>query len=216
MVIKDLFKKREKKQEGIKIITEEPKKSIIPSITPTQTSNTIFPKEEARQVGIRQQLEEVNEKLDMIVPKVKEAKLKLFKMPLWIKGKLKSLAKKNSVLVFLLKTNRTIEPLTAKIENDFIVVNDKYHNCSVDFIYMWLGKYPAIVLNEWDLNPIGTKEYYEAMKEGRNVNAEAVIIRAIELAGIEQKTKISSKTWIWIIIGAIIVGYVLFSGQGKK
>lgn len=216
MKLKNPFKKEKKQEDSIKILTEEPKKQPILPIVPAQKPQTEPTKEEAKQRGVRERLDEVNEKLDLIVPKVKEAKLKPFKFPFGIKSKLKALAKKNSVLVFLLKTNRTIEPLTAKIENDFIVVNDKYHNCSVDFIYMWLGKYPAIVLNEWDLNPIGTEDYYKAMESGRNVNAQTVIIRAIEQAAVEQKQKISGKVWIWIIIGAIIVGYILFAGQGKK
>ncbi len=202
-----IFKKKKQKEEGIQILTEEPKQEPIRENTPAPMQ------EEGPQKGLGSQVKELNEKLDLLMPKIKEEKLKPFKLPWNIRSKLKNLHKSNSVMVLLLRTDRTVQPMVAKIENGLIYVNEKWHNCATDFIYLWLGKSPMIVLPEWDLNPIGTKDYYDAIKEGRNVEAQTVIIRAIEQAQIEEKKKLSGMMWIWIIIGAIIVGYVLFAGQ---
>lgn len=166
-------------------------------------------------VRLSQRVKDIDTKLDMITEKNKLNAKKMFNLPFGVKGQLKSLAIKNRVLVFFLTTNRTIKPLIAEIKNDFIVINGTPHNCSNDFVFLWMGKYPAIVLPEWDLNPIGTQNYYEALEEGRTADAAKTIIKMIESGEIETKPKMSGKMWIFILIGAAIVGYLLFGTGGK-
>jgi len=166
-------------------------------------------------VKLSQRVKDIDTKLDMITEKNRLNAHKMFKLPFGIKGQLKTLAIKNRVLVFFLTTNRTIKPLIAEIKNDFIVINGTPHNCSNDFIFLWMGKYPAIILPEWDLNPIGTANYYEALEEGRTADAAKTIIKMIESGEIETKPKMSGKMWIFIIIGGIVVAYLIFANGGK-
>lgn len=170
--------------------------------------------EQPKPAGINEQLKEIRETLDLIAPKPAEGKIKPVKMPWKMKRQLKKLAKQDKVEVFLLKTNRSAFPIVAKIENEMIKINDKYYRCSEPFVYLWMGKYPAIFLPEWSLTPIGTKDYYEAMKEGKfGVSDESVIIQAMKMAQLDEKKKFSGMTLLWFIIGIGVLAYVFFGGK---
>lgn len=173
--------------------------------------NKIEPREEKK--GLRQQMEEINEKLDIVTKTGRKFKNKKPKLPYGVKSKLKKLARKNSVMVLLLKNNKAIMPKIAKIENGLVYVDKRYHGCAIDNIFLWMGKYPTIVLPEWDLLPIGTKDYYDAMDNNRKVDAQTVIIRAMETAETPTSKKMGGKVILWLVIGAGILLYVLFGGK---
>ena len=180
---------------------------VLPENLPEQAEEVTDSK-----VRLSQRVKDIDTKLDMMTEKNKLNAHKMFKLPFGIKGQLKTLAIKNRILVFFLTTNRTIKPLIAEIKNDFIVINGTPHNCSNDFVFLWMGKYPAIILPEWDLNPIGTKNYYDALEEGRTADAAKTIIKMIESGEVETKAKLGGKALIFIIIGAIVVAYLIFGG----
>jgi len=183
-------------QQDINKTKEEPKKEV--------------PKE----LGLKGSIQKLNDNLELLAQKDKKNKDKMFKLRWGIKSQLKNLAKKNKVLVFLLQINRNIKPVIAEIKDGLIIVGDKFHQCSMDFIYLLEGKTPTIVLLEWRLQPIGTKDYYDAVKnKTAGVEAETIIIRAIESNQNPPKKQIGGKSLIWIIIIGIAVAYVLF-GQG--
>ena len=163
--------------------------------------------------GLTHQIKELNEKIEELAPrkKKKESKVREFKLPFKTKSQLKKLAQKNKVQVILLGTNRNIEPMTAKIQDGFIVINGKYHQCTTDFIYLWRGKFPTIVLPEWDLKPIGTKDFYDAMESGGKADAQQIIIRAIELKESQMGgKKLGGKAWIWVGVLVVAAFYLLF------
>ena len=146
-----LFKKKSteepKKVEEVKL--PEPLKEVKPA-DPQQS----------RIGGLSEKLNELNEKIDILadIKKDDKTKSKQFKVPWKIRRQLKSLAKKNKVLVFYLRANRNIIPITTSIQDGLIKIEDKYYQCDVPFIYLWLGKFPAIVLPEYSINPKSTKE----------------------------------------------------------
>lgn len=170
-------------------------------------------KEEKKKVGITSRLDELNERLDGIATVKKgKSKDKAFELSWWQKSQLKSLAMKQKLLILYLKENRAIKPVIAPIKDNFVIIEGKAHNISMDYIFLWRGKYPAIVLPEWDINPIGTKDYYDASIEGRKSNAAATITRMIVNAEKLNKPQIGGKALIGIIIGSIIVAYLIFGG----
>jgi DNA-binding transcriptional MerR regulator len=189
--------KKEKPKEKVKEEVIEEKKEIVKSDSG----------------GLSYQVKELNDKMNLLLPNKEELKKKGFKMKFNVKRKLKHLAKKNQVLVVYMRNNRTIEAQIADIKDGLINIGGVFHQCSLDFVFMWEGKYPCIVLPEWDMTPIGTEQYYQAVKQGRTTDAQSVLIRAIESKENLGKKKMDPKLTIGIIIGIAVLGYVLF-GQG--
>jgi hypothetical protein len=167
---------------------------------------------EYRPIGINQKLDKIDNKLNSLTSKEEKKALKKFKMPFGVKRQLKNLSKRNQILVILLKSNKTAEPIITDIKNDFIVIKGIPHNCSMDFVFLWKGKYPCIVLPEWDLNPIGTEDYYKAVEDKRVAAPVAIVMRMIkegqELVG--KENKMGAKAWV--IGGLVVIAllYILF------
>lgn len=164
-------------------------------------------------LGLTAKVDSINEKLDMMTESKLDKKYKQFNLPNKVTKELKKLGERNKVLVILLKTNRTIQPIITDIIDGFIAINGVPHNCSTDFIFMWKGKYPAIVLPEWDLNPIGTEDFYKALGEKRTANPVAVAIRMINSKEqlLKKGFEFDGKWWVFIILGAIAIGYLIFT-----
>jgi len=209
------FKKKEKKEKVIMPPKELPPIPIIDeekikeaeNINPVSVENN-EPK------GLKSHLQEVNEKLDLLTKRDKKTEEKEFKLPSKIKRQLKKMALKDKIMVLYLTGNRVMKPIITDIKNGAIILNGKPHQCTPDFIFLWKGKYPAIVLPEWDMNPIGTKDYYDAVKENRTADPIAVGIRMMEDRENLMKKKFSMSPMMWILIGlALIAGiYVLVGG----
>lgn len=132
-----------------------------------------------------------------------------FRLPFGVRLKERRLAKQGKVLVFLLRTNKALTVETARIENGMIAL-DKYNpkQCTTDFIYLYRGKVPCIVLPEWSLTPIGTKDYYDAVADKRVSDPQSIIIRQVESAQAGAfKKKLSPQA---LVIGVIVVGILIF------
>ena len=200
-----LHKKNKKKEvkEEIKINKEQIKE--IKDVDPINIENK-------HPIGLTSQLKEVNERLDLLTKDKTKKKNKEFNVPNKIKRQLKKLALKNKLMVILLTRNRGMIPMVTEIKDGFININGTPHQCSPDFIYLWKGKYPAIVLPEWDLNPIGTKDYYDAVKDKRVADPIAIAIRMMENRESIMKNKLSPKVWIFIGLAIIAGLYVLLGG----
>lgn len=165
-------------------------------------------------VSVGRRLQDIEEKIDLIADSKQKGKDKKFKLKFGIKKELKNLAKKQKVLVCLLGTNRSAKFITATVKDEMIWINGIMHQCTMDFVYLMDGKWPMVVLPEWSLVPIGTKDYYDKYDANTaSAAAERIIIRAIESAEVMDKKKLSGKTIIWMLIGAAVVMYALF-GQG--
>jgi len=211
-----LWTKLKKKYKGKnKEVTKEEPKEETKEIKEIKKAIIVEnPPPEIEPVGVNQRVKNIEEKLDLMIDANKPKKKKSqFKMPYSVKSQLKKLAMLNKVLVVNLGTNRSITPQVATIKDGLIFHNGKYHSCSTDFVYLWNGKYPCIVLPEWDLNPIGTKDYYKAIDNGRKSDAEGVMIRALEANENAAPNKIPKKNVIFMIVGGIIVAYAIF-GNG--
>lgn len=173
---------------------------------------------EEEKKGLKSRLDELNEKLDTITQETKvrkKLKKQHFKVPFRVKSQLKKLALKGKVQVILLQNNRNIKPTVAQIKDGMILIGDKVYNGSSEGIWLWNGKFPTVLLPEWDLNPITPpKLQEEAVDKKRLADPQTFIIRAMMYKEALQPKALAGKTIIWIIIGAIVVLYVLFAGGG--
>ena len=176
-----------------------------------------IPVETEKKVGLITKLDQVNERLDMLTKRDKKQEHKEFKLPGNIQRQMKKIALQNKIFVVYLKRNRIMIPMITEIIDGFIMIDGVPHNCSVDFTFLWKGKYPAIVLPEWDLNPIGTKDYYDAVKDKRMADPTAIVIRMMEAKENIMKgkgLKLSPKAWIFIGLAIVAGLYVLMGGAG--
>lgn len=174
---------------------------------------------------VKEHIEEkvsINDKLDQLIEamqqtvvpqkKVKEKRERFTELPFNLRSKVKTAAMKNKTLVFILKSNNVIVPKLCDIGDGMVHIDGKYYNASQDFFYMYRGKIPALVIKEWDINPVGTPDYYEAVKEKRIIDPQTIMIRAFKAAQTNMNNPFGGKTWIWIGLGIIVVAYVLFGG----
>jgi hypothetical protein len=208
VVLENLFDEIEKKNNRGFLGFRKVRFEVQPEYQP----NIIVPEKEPK--GLGQQVKEINEKVDMLTKVSVEKKNKHFELPRKITKQLKKLAEKNKVLVVLLKTNKKVEPIITDIKDGFISINGIPHNCSMDFVFLWKGKFPCIVLPEWDLNPIGTKDYYDAVRDKRTAEPIAVVMRMILSREALMKKGFDFK-WTWIIlliIGVIAAAYIFLGG----
>ncbi len=204
--IKHIPKKEEakpiKKKEEVKPI---PKEDTNPESIETE-----------QKMGLRAKLDQVTERLDTLTRGDKKQEHKEFKLPSKIQRQLKKIALQNKILVIYLKRNRTMIPMITEIVDGFITIDGVPHNCSLDFTFEWKGKYPAIVLPEWDLNPIGTKDYYDAVHDKRVADPIAIAIRMMESKEnlMKKGMKLSPKAMVLIGLALIAGLWVLFGGAG--
>ena len=199
--------KREKRKTDLKLKAEkiEEEQEKIQNVEKTV-------EEENEPKGLNEKVDDVREQLKLITSNyVKKKKDKRFKLPGKIRRQVKKAALKNKVFVILLKTNRTIKLLITKERNGFIIIDGKIHNSSLDFHFLWKGKFPTLIIKEWDLDPVGTKDYYEALAEGRSAEPVATTIRMVEEGELLTKKGFGSKAWIFIALGIIAFLYVLFA-----
>ncbi len=162
--------------------------------------------------GLSEQVEELTEIIKFGNKPKKKARE--FKLPLRVRMQQKSMVKKSKALILYLRTNRTIDIRIGKIKEGMLMVDDKTFNGSTDFFYLYRGKIPTIVVPEWSLNPIGTKDYYDAVKNKTVIDPQTIIIRAIEAAEIAAgKKKMGGKALIWIILIGVAVAYIIFGGK---
>ena len=165
--------------------------------------------------SLNEKVDELHEKIDMIVGAKKKDEKKLrFKIPFGVKIKLKTLAKKKKVQVMLLENNRNIRTTIGEIKEGMLIVGDKIHNGSSDFIWLWNGKIPTVIVPEWDLEPImPSKLHQEAVAAKRLIDPQTIMIRSIEYKeSLMKGSGMSGKMIIWIILGIAAVIGVMFMG----
>ncbi len=232
-IIEELFNQIEEKKKDEKEI-----KVKVPFIKKKEEKEPVkkeeepeVMEEEPKKKGLVGQLQELNEKIDIISDKKnqeKKLKKKKFKLPFQIKSQLKKLAVKDKVQVMLLQRTRNIKPIIGEIRDGMLLIKDMVYNGSVDATWLWNGKIPTMIVPEWDLQPL-TPDGIEEMKRtstmsaqelmnycnsfGRSAVPGKIIIRAIEAKqNLMLKGKANMKTIILTIVVVIIIMAVLFSG----
>lgn len=166
--------------------------------------------------------EGLNAKIDRLIDSVESGskrKEKKFGLPFMTRTGASGKLKKNYVLVILLKTNGQVTIDFSPIQDEMVYIKstDTYHSATTDFIGYY-KKYPTIILPEWDLQPIPLnreKLMKEATDEKRLADPQKVIIDAIKKVDLHKRHgAMSGKTWFWILIGAVVIGYLVYQSQG--
>lgn len=143
----------------------------------------------------------------------------------------KKLNKQNMVAILLLGTDAKGIPLYREYDQDgMFTVEDikknplakKYHvreDC-IFTIEVKKKSIPLCILPVWSMVPLGTKIYWEMSQERRGLELQEGIIKAIRAEEIvkadenlKKKGGLSGKT-IWIVIGLIVIGYLIWKGTG--
>jgi hypothetical protein len=192
------------------VISKEELESLKEDVNPIIVDSTKDSK-----TGLKSTLEEVNQKLDILTSRDKKKEYKDFNLPSKFKRQLKKLALKNKILVILLTRNRGMIPMVTEIKDGFVNIEGTPHQCAVDQVFLWKGKYPAMVIPEWDIRPIGTADYYDAVKNHTIADPLAIAIRMLENKENIMKNKLSPKAWIFIGLAVIAGIYILFFGGGE-
>lgn len=233
--IKELLLKLEWKEETIEKIFErlERKKDI--EITIPIRKKIIEEQEEEHKekkpIGIKQQLDEISETLEVITQKKKEKqklKKKNFKLPFKVKSQLKKLAVKNKVQVMLLQRTRNIAPVVGELRDGMLLVGDNIYEGSVNYTWLWRGKFPTFIVPEWDLSPVnkeriddmrrtplsGEELNKDTVSKFRSAEPQKIIIRAIEAKQNQMLRKPMNVKAILITIVLTLIGVaVLFGGK---
>lgn len=169
--------------------------------------------ERPKERGINERLKDIEEKIDLTIPKQK-GKQKFFSMPFGFALKQKNIEKSfDKVQWLLLSNNGNVLPLVKQVKNGYIEHNGKYYDTGAAFVYRWRGKTPTYVQPEWRISPLGPQDYESAVKaQLSSLEAQKTLIRAMEQAKLEEKTQFKGSTIVWLGIGAMVVGYILFAG----
>ena len=168
--------------------------------------------EEEKKQSLSEKIDELNAKLQPLT-KTKKGETKELKLPFRIRMQQKRLAKKNKAAVLLLRENRTAIWKIGQLKDGMVEVDGRQHNASIDFIFLYKNKLPFIILPEWSLDPIGTKDYYDALDSGVLMSPQNIIIRKIEMAEIAKEGKggrFSGMTWVIIGLGVVALLYFIF------
>lgn len=194
------------------ITLEEKKviKSLKDHVKEKQQSKTIT---ERKPTSLKDQLSDLNEKLEIMAGEGKKSKSKKFKFKYSVRTQMKKAAKKNKLLVFVLGTNRNAEGHIVDVRSGFFMFNGVPRKCTMDYVYLWQGKIPCIFLQEWNLEPIGLLDYYKNVKDGLpSADVQKLVIGALESGEVLTKNKMSPKAMIFAGIGIIIVLYIFLGG----
>ncbi|KKL26645.1 hypothetical protein LCGC14_2393200 [marine sediment metagenome] len=187
--------------------------------TITKKVEVVKPREPGKKPeGLKDQIAEMSEQIDRLTGEdrlKKKLKKKQFKLPAKVRSQLKKLAIKNKVQVILLQNNRNIKPTIGEIKNGMLNIGGKIYNGASDFVWLWNGKFPTVLVAEWDINPISGSRLLDVAAQNKSwSDPQAIIIRAIEFKeSLNVGSKMSGKMMVWVGIGALVVLYVLFAGS---
>lgn len=165
--------------------------------------------------SIIQSVEQLQEEVKNMKKESEKKKLGKFKFPWKIRSQFKRMHKKNRALVLFLKNNRAAEMKICSIYDEVVEVDGEFYDASTHFFYMYQpGNIPLMVLPEYSLTPIGTKDYHDAVKAGNVSSPQKFMIRIIEMKeAMAAKGKFGGQSVVLMIIGAVVVGYLLFGGN---
>ena len=170
--------------------------------------------EEKKPKTLPERMANIEDTLNMMAKVDKKGKIKPYKLKWKIKSKLKSVARKNKMLVWVLGTNGNMYGELVEMKGGFIIINGVPRKCTMDYRYLFNGKTPCIVLPEWSLEPIGLEAYYQKNPEGLpQADAEKLILAVSESGEVKTKGGLSGKAWVFIGL-AIVAGLYILMGQG--
>jgi len=167
------------------------------------------------------ELEENKEKLRKLEEEVKEGNKKKKKLNFWQRWfSSKKLDKPNLVAVLFLRNNGNAETLIIPTIRNFFSINGKTYHERRDCTYtVTKERKPLAVIREWDMMPIGTKNWDELEMRKKFSELQDQTLRGIRHAelvkmGDKEGKKVNTKTIVLVIIGIIIAGAIFWGTMG--
>lgn len=164
-----------------------------------------------RRETFRSKIERIERIMERFEEQDERRAKKKFKIPMGMRTGSKGKIKKGHVLVFLLRTNGNVDIKFLPIKYDMIYINENrtFHLAGSKYVFRY-KKYPAIILPEWDLQPICPKELYDdAVDKGRTAWSQVPILDAMLLSQIKPKKSFGGMLTIGIIIAAVVGVYLI-------
>ena len=129
-----------------------------------------------------------------------------------MKLKAKTLVKKNAVLVFYIRENRTMElRVMPIIEETLKFENDKEYRVTSQNVLLYRGKIPCVIIPEWEIEALTMDKLYD---ENRAKQVDQVITKRLLIKNqVKEQTKLRGGIIIWIILGiaVVVLGYLSLS-----
>ena len=202
------------KAQSAPIEKARPKK--VPIIKMTREEKELFMKDIEEEKAEKARLNAEGD-----VQMKKEKKKSFFK---W-SGKKKSLMRKSvkkpdHILFFVLNLKKELEgPVLTKIYGgNFLVFRNHVYRYNPSKIFT-MGKYKVAIGREFDRELVGIDDYEDVVAAGGNRSNidDPVLIKAVIMAHLSEKTPISSSTWIIVGIAVLAaIGAFLYFGSPKK
>jgi hypothetical protein len=178
--------------------------------------------EELNQPRVRDLLKQLMEDKQIGTQK-KETKdtKKFFKWPMKWKSKAnKSSKKPETVLIFYLNIKGEIQtPMIVPIySGNMVIIKNKIHE--VDPRAMWSLKigmktHKVLIIKEIDRRPVSNLDLDEIRKRGDATDSDEFLIKA----ALRAQTAVARKPisiWVWIILGIVVVGVLIFFFMNKS
>jgi len=143
----------------------------------------------------------------------KEAKKK-FKIP-FFKRVNTAKAKQNYVTLIKINENSHLSFKTVQIEDQTLIEDGVPRLAGAGYV-LYYKKNPVILLPNWSVEPISTKEHYErSLSDGSNTVGYKLLLAKMKSSAIENKVKMGGMIkWILGIGLLAIIGFAFMTGGG--
>jgi hypothetical protein len=160
--------------------------------------------EKPNKLGISEQVDELNKKLDLIAG-IKKVKEKKFKLPGFNQQKLKRYNKGKKRPILLLRHSGEVELLKGEFMSGMVKVGENYYDASA--MYIWLFRKmnkltPFYIIPEWSIRPICRESIYEKAKsENTLIDSQVITLRGMKM---EQVAKVEGAKFggamVWVLV----------------
>lgn len=160
-------------------------------------------------MGITEELEKVNERLD-VIEEGKKKKPKRFKLPRTAKLSNKQV-RDNYITVLYINDNKEWVFKKAKIEEGTVMVEGSPRIVTAEHSMTYQGK-PATIIPSYSSEPLLLKEHYEEAERNEMLSVgRKLLINRMEMGVIKAKKKLSGALIFFGIIALIVIAYLLLS-----
>lgn len=157
----------------------------------------------------------ITEYLKEIKAGIEDKKIKKVRIPFKAKVGRRRM-RKNQCIVLYVGQNKNAELVRGTIEDLTVKVGDLIHTVTPDDIIMFRGKYPFVIIPEWNIKPVTfwkpKEDYEEAEKEGQLTTPQRHILSKLESGVIKAKKALKAGGWIILIVAGIAVVYFISQG----
>lgn len=161
----------------------------------------------------------LNEKIDKLLNKKEEEAEepnKSWNIPFLTRFKSnvgKKKIEKGWATIILIRSNRNLVFTRAQVKDGMAIIDGFPRVCTVDHTLFFKRK-PFYIIPEWSLKPFSPEDNYEqAEKDKMNIAGRRAVLATLETEKI--KTKKDFGSWMWVIVGLVVIGAVWYFGKNQ-